>query len=456
MDLFQLQRAIGNLEYDSVFEDENYRPFLGVVNYDLSDDLIEKRLKDLCKKATCCDKLYFLVLNTSFSTEDGEHWFLLAFEKTNRLVFYSFNSYGIVNTLNTFGVPRREVLDSRKRLDVLQSLVESVWGGDSAVDSKNLNVIGLNGLHQDFSTDECGYHVYRFASHLYENNTLQKQNATETNWNGVLETYLRKSRIALIPYDDKNLVKSTAQPILLENDKLVRRFCERDTALSDVSNRIGEHDEYQLTEEQWGDAALDFRNSFRLLATRNRRHHDDNDEKSGTKTITIATPLTTVMKRRTRNGKESLKKPTFDSPYKRNVNPITGQHYVVSFDDTFEELYKQTQTSVSRDILKNLFPTHVSTKLNPLLNNIQFSGMIDDPDYLNTFIIQMPGDVSTMTTVGDYFKSLGVVLNAADPFTYQLATLLRSYFENHPDKKTAEQMFARIQKNSMRMWKYVK
>ena len=138
MDLFQLQRAIGNLEYDSVFEDENYRPFLGVVNYDLSDDLIEKRLKDLCKKATCCDKLYFLVLNTSFSTEVGEHWFLLAFEKTNRLVFYSFNSYGIVNTLHTFGVPRREVLDSRKRLDVLQSLAESVWGGD-LTDSKNLN-----------------------------------------------------------------------------------------------------------------------------------------------------------------------------------------------------------------------------------------------------------------------------------------------------------------------------
>ena len=459
MDLFQLQQAIENLEYDSVFEDENYRPFLGVVNYDLSDDLIEKRLKDLCKKATCCDKLYFLVLNTSFSTENGEHWFLLAFEKTNRLVFYSFNSYGIVNTLNTFGVPRREVLDSRKRLDVLQSLVKSVWG--DSIDSKNLNVIGLNGLHQDFSTDECGYHVYRFASYLCENNTLQKQNVTETNWNGVLETYLRKSRIALIPYDDKNLVKSTAQPILLENDKLVRRFCERDTALSDVSNRIGEHDEYQLTEEQWGDTALDFRNSFRLLATRNRRRHDDNDVKSATKTITIATPLTTVMKRRMRkkqhdDGKESLKKPTFDSPYRRNVNPITGQHYVASFDDTFEELYKQTQTSVSRDILKNLFPTHVSTKLNPLLNNIQFSGMIDDPDYLNTFIIQMPGDISTMTTVGDYFKSLGVVLNAADPFTYQLATLLRSYFENHPDKKTAEQMFARIQKNSMRMWKYVK
>ena len=68
----------------------------------------------------------------------------------------------------------------------------------------------------------------------------------------------------------------------------------------------------------------------------------------------------------------------------------------------------------------------------------------------------MPGDVSTMTTIGDYFKSFGIALDAKDPFTYQLAMLLRSYFENHPDKKTSEQMFAKIQKNSMKMWKYVK
>ena len=85
-------------------------------------------------------------------------------------------------------------------------------------------------------------------------------------------------------------------------------------------------------------------------------------------------------------------KSDFDSPYKRNVNPITDQHYVTSFDDTFEELYKKTQTSVSRVMLQKLFPTQVSNKLNPLLNNIQFSGMVDDPEYLNTFIIQMHHD----------------------------------------------------------------
>ena len=70
MDLFQLQRAISEIEAKGKFT--NYRPFLGIVNYDLSSRLIKKHLQDLCKKA-CCEKLYFLVLNTSFSTEDGEH-----------------------------------------------------------------------------------------------------------------------------------------------------------------------------------------------------------------------------------------------------------------------------------------------------------------------------------------------------------------------------------------------
>ena len=82
--------------------------------------------------------------------------------------------------------------------------------------------------------------------------------------------------------------------------------------------------------------------------------------------------------------------------------------------------------------------------------------MIDDPDYLNTIVVQLPGDVNSMTTIGSYFKSLCVTLDAEDPFTYQLAILLRTYFENHPDKKTAEQMFSKIQKNSMKLWKNVK
>ena len=171
MDLFQLGRAIGNLEYDKALFG-NYQPFLGVVNYDLSDDLIKTRSKDMCRKATCSENLYFFVLNTSFSTEDGENWFLLAFSKAIMQVFYSFNSYGIVTTLNTFVVPKQELLDSRKRLD----------------------------------------------------------------------------SVVLVPYSYKNLVKNVAQPILLENDKLVRRFCERGNSAQTTDNRIEERDEYNLTE----------------------------------------------------------------------------------------------------------------------------------------------------------------------------------------------------------------
>ena len=59
MDLFQLQRAISDIEAKSKFK--TYRPFLGVVNYDLTDDLVKKRMQELCKKASC-EKLYFLVV----------------------------------------------------------------------------------------------------------------------------------------------------------------------------------------------------------------------------------------------------------------------------------------------------------------------------------------------------------------------------------------------------------
>ena len=407
MDLFQLERAIGKLEYDNALFGD-YQPFLGVVNYDLSDDLIKTRLKDLCRKATCCENLYFFVLNTSFSTEDGEHWFLLAFKKAIMQVFYSFNSYGIVSTLNTFGVPKQEVLDSRKRLDVLQSMSKNIWGNHQTTTtttvSNNINVIGLNGIHQDFSTDECGYHVYRFVSYLYDKILLLVENNNNNDWNEILERYLREYGVVLVPYSYKNLVKNVAQPILLENDKLVRRFWERGNSAPTIDNRIEEHDEHNLTETDWRDKAQEFLDSIAYLPApiESIRQHEKTDF---TITIPVVVDLPptftqqqqqqqqqrnqTTMSDAARKRKKRIRtrqfsggaKSDFDSPYKRNVNPITGQHYVTSFDDTFEELYKKTQTSVSREILQNLFPTQVSNKLNPLLNNIQFSGMVDDPDY---------------------------------------------------------------------------
>ena len=129
---------------------------------------------------------------------------------------------------------------------------------------------------------------------------------------------------------------------------------------------------------------------------------------------------------------------------------------ILTFDQHFGKQYNKTQTSLSLEILKNLFPTHVSNRRNPLPNDVQLSGMIDNPDYLNTIVMQLPADVNSIATFGSYFKSLGVTFNATDPFTNQLAILLRTYFQNHPDKKAAEQMFAKIHKHSMKMWKWVK
>ena len=48
MDISQLQRSIENLQYDSSRTVE-YSPFLGVVNYDFSEDRARQRLINCCE-----------------------------------------------------------------------------------------------------------------------------------------------------------------------------------------------------------------------------------------------------------------------------------------------------------------------------------------------------------------------------------------------------------------------
>jgi len=73
-----------------------------VVNFDVGSELVDEKLKRTCKKV-CCDKLYFIVFNSSFSNEEGGLLLFVYFwKKTNKNVFYSFNSLGIIiNTANT-------------------------------------------------------------------------------------------------------------------------------------------------------------------------------------------------------------------------------------------------------------------------------------------------------------------------------------------------------------------
>ena len=43
--------------------------------------------------------------------------------------------------------------------------------------------------------------------------------------------------------------------------------------------------------------------------------------------------------------------------------------------------------------------------------------MLDDPGHLNKTRITLPNDARSMTTVGDYFKSMGIDLDPKKPDT---------------------------------------
>ena len=169
-----------------------------------------------------------------------------------------------------------------------------------------------------------------------------------SSWKRVLEGYLLDyaPNTYLLAYDNKNLTKRSAQPILLANEKLVRRFCEQKNNIEDPENRIEIHKEYKLTEAEWNNNAQEYVNSFKQL-TRLIGHKTIFSSSNLVLSTAVAVPTAvmtrtkTTKDRRKRGGgkikrKESRKKfaqkATFVSPYKENVNPITGQHYVITFD----------------------------------------------------------------------------------------------------------------------------
>ena len=310
MDSFQLQRAIYNVEANAseyMNLEKDYKPFLGVVNYDLSGKLVKRLLKHLCK-SVCCDKIYFMVVNTSLSSQEGEHWFVLAFERGNRNAFYSFNSYGLVNTLRTLEIlPKTRTTNDgggkARRLYILYSLAENIWGNNS--NNNDINLIGLNGIHQDFSTDECGYHLFRFVTYLYDKmSTILYSPLATLSWKRVLQGYLLDytPNTYLLAYDNKNLTKHSAQPILLANDKLVRRFCEQKNNIEDPESRIEIHEEYKLTEGEWNNKAQEYVNSFKQL-TRHKTIFS-----SSNLVLSTAVAVPTAVMTRTKTTKDRRKR----------------------------------------------------------------------------------------------------------------------------------------------------
>ena len=163
-----------------------------------------------------------MILNTSLEEQDGEHWFLLAFDSEHQNTFYIFNSFGIANTLKTFGFDNIDSKDNRNNIRkfALNKLKEYIWNNYE----EEFNVIDLNGIQQDFSTDECGYHVIRFVDFLYRH--IYDDVKKIINWKNILKRYIYNYAIKLIKFDHKYMNREAAQSILLRNDLEVKQYVE--------------------------------------------------------------------------------------------------------------------------------------------------------------------------------------------------------------------------------------
>ena len=402
MDISQLRRALEDLQFDNNL---SYSPFLGVVNYDFSDDKVKTALQLCCQRIRRCDNnlddLFFMVLNSSFAKDPGEHWLLLAFRLSRPRHFLSFNTYGVAHTLNVFGWPKTMVLDSkRRRVDVLQELVRNIWSGDDG--GGEIFVEGYDGIHQDFSTDECGYHVYRFSSYLID--AIAYNNYDGSFWGEeLLKNYIYDYDIAMFNYSDKKLKREHAQPRLLENDRQVRRYVESKIPVED---QIEEHDEYSLTNPEWYDQLRVYVQTYEILKPKFRRQHSLISALVGPLTITTTMPKMPKKKKQQRRLTSAMRS---KKPFP--TDPRTGIDYDLSLlptsDDTFERFYAESQTSYARDMILKLFPQHVTGRHDPLVNKITFSDMLSRPNYLDEMMMSLPGDnYNSVMSVGEYFYNV--------------------------------------------------
>ena len=484
MDLFQLKNSINILQDDKIRSLLKYKPFLGVSNFDSGKCLlfdkkrnIESWHNDFKEKG----KLYFFIANTSTSTQiEGEHWFLIAFEFDVKNVLYVFNSFGICNTLQTFGyVSKRKNKASadsysnrRERLNAVLELSDVVWERTTREECQILpKIIDLNGTQQDFSTDECGYHVKRFVLFLYDSvfPLFSKSNSRNGNWHSILSRYISKYKIKLINYDqDKYLIKSESQPILLDNDREVKRFIEESSkAFTDKENHISEHVEFNLSEEEWKNIAQKYKSIYQEISNSDSQKWRIKLERRNLTCELVAiyskeemSNTERSLERQTKNVKMSSRKNGKRSkPYGKKRTKVSKrdstERDLTTYAGTFDEMIRKTNESLSKKLISTLFPSQIRHH-DPITNNIEYSGMKENPHYLINTIISLPGEEHSPLSVGDYFLSLGVYLDDKDPYTYTLVKLIKNYFENHPQKRVTGQLLKRIQKDNATKWRYVR
>ena len=332
MDLFQLQNSI---EYMEKKHRSSRVKFLGVTKFDTGQDLLaNKTILNKCKKLFCDKSLadqniYFMILNTSLEEHNGEHWFLLAFDSEHQNTFYIFNSFGIANTLKTFGFDNIGSNDNRNKIRIfaLNKLKEYIWNNYE----EEFNVIDLNGIQQDFSTDECGYHVIRFVDFLYRH--IYDDVKKIINWKNILERYIYNYAIKLIKFDHKYMNREAAQSILLRNDLEVKQYVVEKILFDKKNYQISFHDEYKLTDNEWNSIAKKY---IRIINSNFSTHID------------TSYPTTNIVKMVRRVDELSIRKRRRNKSHTRQIKKkkkvvAKVEKRLVTYAETFDEMLANSQ-----------------------------------------------------------------------------------------------------------------
>ena len=310
MNISQLEDSIEKLQ--ETFALDAYKPFLGVCNLNTSDALLRKRNQELmikCKNLRCQTEVnnafrsYFIIFNTSFKDDFGEHWFLILFNQINRNIFHVFNSFGLSDTVKAFGgellvggkeTDGKDAVDKNlKRVNTLREIIKNIWGEEEKIEGKeqplSFILIGVDGYVQDFSTDECGYHVYLFVHYLFkEMDEFFMQFMKFSNWwRGILSAYLQSKNLQTVPYlnliTNKYSTREDGQTILLENDRRVRQAVEK---ILKTKNRIAVHDEYDLTTSEWDSISKTYGDIYnRVIKSSSQDHTVQERTKTFSETI---------------------------------------------------------------------------------------------------------------------------------------------------------------------------
>ena len=500
----QLEREIEKLQtkyVDNPISSNNnpkvrgYHPFLGMVSYDEIDDAVESsrhwvrqsiwKSQSECKsfknETNWSKEIYFFVVNSALANEMGEHWFLVGFCPNVKLKLFIYNTYGAAHTAKILGYglhinsddktdeeKRNKTEYKKTRKAVLFDIAKEVWPEElNTLLLRGVSIIDLKGSHQDASTDECGYHVFRFIQDLFKHNLFPGSNQKQIKncqenpqfyWHEILMGYIERHSIESIHYQ-LGRPREETQPLLLKNDQKVREQVEdrsrnSEYKIQNPENEIQVHEEYNLTDKEWYDFFESIALSYGLIVEPGVINTDEKDLTIEFKLKFLDGRMSTQRKK---GGKYKMSKSKrkLSEPYYNHISGRINANLDETLDEEFDRLYAKHLTSSSKKLIEAIFPAHrgYTSNRTPILQKQNIAS--DDPNFLDNIYIELPGDPLSMTSIGTFYNNLGIVLDPKDPYTFQLAMMTRDYFDNHTDKNVSREIMSRLNKKASQIWKNV-